>query len=263
MITYKTAAEIEAMREAGKAVAAALAAMREAIVPDETTTAHLDDVAHETLKARGARPTLLGYQPSFSDVPYPRVSCISVNEEILHTVPSEKRILRTGDVVSLDLDASVDGWVADSAITVPVGEVSSSARNLIMVTREALYKAIAKARAGNTMGDVSSAMQRHVERARYNVIRSCTGHGIGRTPHEEPSVPCYGRPGTGIRLRPGMTFCIEPMVMIGKPTVVHRAGDTWAIIVADGSLSAHFEHTVAITAGGVEILTLPEEENRK
>jgi methionyl aminopeptidase len=257
MIKLKTPAEIEAMRQAGKAVSAALSAMKEAIVPDVTTTAQLDDVAHEVLKAHGAVPTLLGYKPSFSKVPYPRVSCISVNEEILHAVPSEKRVLRSGDVVTLDLDASIDGWVADSAITVGVGEISALAKNLILVTRESLYKAIAQAKPGNTMGDVSAAMQRHVERSRFNVIRSCTGHGIGRTPHEDPSVPCYGRPNSGPKLKPGMTFCIEPMVMTGHFEVVHRPGDDWAILTEDGSLSAHFEHTVAITDKGVDILTLP------
>lgn len=260
MIIIKSPAEIEAMREAGKAVAAALTAMRDAIVPELTSTADLDDVAHEVLKSRGAKPTLLGYKPSFSNVPYPRVSCISVNEEILHTVPSPKKILRHGDIVTLDLDASIDGWVADSAITVPVGEVTPAARNLLVVTRDAMFKAISQARVGNTMGDVSAAMQRHVERNRYNVIRTCTGHGIGRTPHEDPSVPCYGKPGGGPKLRVGMTFCIEPMVMIGHYNVTHRPGDDWAIIVADGSLSAHFEHTVAITEDGPDILTLPDLE---
>jgi len=257
MIKFKSPAEIEVMRQAGKAVSAALSAMKEASVPDVTTTAQLDDVAHEVLKAHGAVPTLLGYKPSFSKVPYPRCTCISVNDEILHAVPSEKRILRTGDVVTLDLDASVDGWVADSAITVGVGEISSQAKNLIMVTRESLYKAIAQAKPGNTMGDVSAAMQRHVERSRFNVIRSCTGHGIGRSPHEDPSVPCYGRPGSGPKLKPGMTFCIEPMVMMGHYEVVHKPGDDWTIFTEDGSLSAHFEHTVAITEKGVDILTLP------
>jgi methionyl aminopeptidase len=185
------------------------------------------------------------------------VSCISVNDAILHCVPSTKIVLRTGDVVTLDLDASIDGWVADSAITVGVGEISTKAKNLILVTRESLYKAIAQAKPGNTMGDVSSAMQRHVERSRFNVIRSCTGHGIGRTPHEDPSVPCYGRPNSGPKLKPGMTFCIEPMVMAGHWEVVHKPGDDWTIYTQDGSLSAHFEHTVAITENGVDILTLP------
>src|SRR3569833_503112 len=257
MIILKSPAEIDAMREAGKAVSAALSAMKDAIVPEKTTTADLDDVAHEVLKAHGAVPTLLGYKPSFSKVPYPRVSCISVNEEILHAVPSTKRMLRNGDVVTLDLDAAIDGWGADSAITVGVGEISPGAKNLILVTREALYKAIAQAKPGNTMGDVSAAMQRHVERSRFNVIRSCTGHGIGRSPHEDPSVPCYGRPGSGPKLKPGMTFCIEPMVMMGHYEVVHKPGDDWTIFTEDGSLSAHFEHIVAITEKGVDILTLP------
>lgn len=255
MITFKSPAEIEAMRQAGKAVAAALAAMSNAVVPDETTTGFLDDVARETLKAHGAIPTLLGYQPSFSDTAYPMATCISINNEILHTVPSHKRVLRNGDIVSFDLDASVDGWVADSAVTVPVGEVSPAARNLIYVTREALFKAISQAKIGNTIGDISSAMQKFVERNRFNVIRACTGHGIGRTPHEEPSVPCYGRPGQGMRLKKGMTICIEPMVTAGHFDVTHLPDDEWAIVTVDDSLSAHFEHTVAITENGPDILT--------
>jgi methionyl aminopeptidase len=244
MITFKSPAEIEAMRHAGKAVAAALTAMSNAIVPGETTTGFLDDVARETLKAHGAIPTLLGYQPSFSDVAYPMATCISINNEILHAVPNHKRILHEGDIVSFDLDASVDG-------------VSPAARNLIHVTRESLYKAISQAKIGNSIGDISSAMQKYVERSRFNVIRACTGHGIGRTPHEDPSVPCYGRPGQGMRLKKGMTICIEPMVTAGHYDVTHIPGDDWAIVTVDHSLSAHFEHTVAITENGPDILTKP------
>jgi len=262
MIRLKTSEEIEMMRRAGRAVAEALAAMRDAIVPDVTTTLDLDEVAAEVLKRRGAKPALLGYKPSFSRVPYKHNTCISVNNEVVHGVPGKGRILRTGDIVSLDLDASVDGWCADAALTVPVGPVSAAAKNLLTVTREALFKGIAQARVGNTLGDVGGAIQRHVERSRYSVVRDLVGHGIGQTPHEDPQVNNYGRPGRGDKLQAGMTICIEPMVNIGKSEVGHHRGDVWTIFTADGTLSAHFEHTVAITEDGPDILTLPPSQEK-
>lgn len=257
MIRLKSAEEIEMMRRAGRAVAEALAAMRDAIVPGKTTTLDLDEVAAEVLKKRGAKPALLGYKPSFSRVPYQHNTCISVNNEVVHGVPSKKRVLQEGDIVSLDLDASIDGWCADAALTVPVGTVSAPARNLLTVSREALFKGIAQARVGNSVEDISAAIQRHVERNRYNVVRDLVGHGIGQTPHEDPQVANYGKPGRGDRLRAGMTICIEPMVNIGRHHVGHHKGDVWTIFTGDNSLSAHFEHTVAITEDGPDILTLP------
>ncbi len=262
MIRLKSVEEIEMMRRAGRAVAEALAAMRDAIVPGQTTTLDLDEVAAEVLKKRGAKPALLGYKPSFSRVPYQHNSCISVNNEVVHGVPSAKRILREGDVVSLDLDASVDGWCADAALTVAVGNVSPAARNLLTVSREALFKGIAQARVGNTVGDIGAAIQRHAERSRYNVVQDLVGHGIGQTPHEDPQVSNYGKPGRGEKLRVGMTICIEPMVNVGGHAVGHHKGDVWTIFTADGSLSAHFEHTVAITEAGPDILTLPPSEEK-
>jgi len=254
-IPIKSAEELEMMRRAGMVVAEALAAMRDAIVVDETTTEDLDEIAAEVFRHRGAKPAFLGYQPPFSSVAYKYNTCISVNEEVVHGVPG-KRVLRRGDVASLDAGASVDGWFADSAMTVAVGEISSPAKNLLTVTHEAMLRGIAQARPGNRIGDVSSAIQRHAERARYGVVRSLVGHGIGRTPHEEPQVPNYGRPGRGPLLRPGMVICIEPMINIRTSEVSHIAGDDWTIISADRSLSAHFEHTVAITEAGPDILTL-------
>jgi methionyl aminopeptidase len=262
MIRLKTAEEIEMMRRAGRTVAEALAAMRDAIVPNVTTTLDLDEVAAAILKKRGAKPALLGYKPSFSRVPYQHNTCISVNDEVVHGVPGKGRVLRTGDIVSLDLDASVDGWCADAAMTVPVGPVSAAAKNLLTVTREALFKGIAQARVGNTLGDVGAAIQRHVERSRYNVVRDLVGHGIGQTPHEDPQVNNHGRPGRGEKLQAGMTICIEPMVNIGKSEVGHHRGDVWTIFTADGTLSAHFEHTVAITEDGPDILTLPPSQEK-
>jgi len=262
MVRLKTPEQIELMRIAGRVVAEALQAMRDAIVPDETTTLDLDDVAAEVLRKRGAKAAFLGYKPSFSDVPYKYNTCLSVNDEVVHGLPNAKRVLRTGDIISLDMGASIEGWFADAAITVPVGEVSASASNLLTVTRESLYKGIAQAHAGKTLGDVGSAVQRHAERSRYGVIRELVGHGIGNTVHEPPQVANHGRPGTGEKLRVGMTICIEPMINIGKRDVLHKDGDPWTIFSSDGSLSAHFEHTVAITETGPDILTLPPSEGK-
>ena len=254
-VPLKTTEEIEMMRRAGHVVAEALAAMRDAIVPDRTTTIDLDEIAAEVFRRRGAKPAFLGYQPSFSSVKYAYNTCISVNEEVVHGVPG-KRVLRRGDIVSLDAGASIDGWFGDSAITVAVGEVSSSAKNLLTVTYEAMFRGIAQARPGNRIGDISAAIQRHAQRARYGVVQSLVGHGIGRSPHEEPQVPNYGRPGRGPLLRAGMVICIEPMINARTSEVSHVKGDDWTIISADRSLSAHFEHTVAITEAGPDLLTL-------
>jgi methionyl aminopeptidase len=255
MVSLKTPEQIEMMRRAGRVVAEALLAMRDAIVPDKTTTLELDEIAAEVLSRRGAVSAFKGYRPSFSNVAYRYNTCISVNEEVVHGVPSAKRILKTGDIAALDCGASVEGWYADAALTVPVGDVSTFAKNLLTVTREALYRGIAEARPGAFLGDVSNAVQRHAERSRYGVVRSLVGHGIGRTPHEEPQVPNYGRKGKGLVLRPGMTFCIEPMVNARTREVSHIKGDEWTIISADHSLSAHFEHTIAVTEDGPDILT--------
>jgi methionyl aminopeptidase len=257
-MTYKTAEQIELMRQAGKAVAAALEAMRKAVQPG-ISTLELDEIAAETLKKHGAVSTLKGYQPPFSSVPYLHTICASINNEVVHGVPNAKRILQEGDIISLDLDASVDGWVADAAITVPVGKISPVAANLITITKDCLYKAISQAKPGKSMGDVSSAIQKHAEKNRCQAVRECQGHGIGRTPHEKPDVPCIGRPGFGIKLRTGMTFCIEPMINLGDWRIADAPGDPWTLVTRDGSLSAHFEHTIAVTEKGPDILTLPEE----
>jgi len=255
MVSLKSPEQIEMMRRAGRVVAEALLAMHNAIVPDKTTTLELDEIASEVLSRRGAISAFKGYRPPFSNVEYKYNTCTSVNEEVVHGIPSTKRILRTGDIVALDCGASVEGWYADAAITVPVGEISLAAKNLLTVTREALYRGIAEARPGAYLGDISNSIQRHAERSRYGVVRSLVGHGIGRRPHEDPQVPNYGRKGKGLVLKPGMTICIEPMVNARTREVAHVAGDEWTIISADRSLSAHFEHTVAITEGGPDILT--------
>ena len=255
MVRLKSAEEIEMMRLAGRVVAEALAAMRDALVPDHTTTLDLDEVAAEVFRKHGAKSAFLGYRPPFSSVKYLHNTCISVNEEVVHGVPG-KRVLRTGDIVSLDTGASIEGWHGDSAITVAVGEIGSAAKNLLTVTQEAMYKGIAQAQAGRRLEDISAAVQRHAERARYGVVRSLVGHGIGREPHEDPQVPNYGRPGRGMLLKAGMVICIEPMINMRSYDVAQAPGDEWTIVTSDKSLSAHFEHTVAITENGPDILTM-------
>ncbi len=257
----KTADEIAAMRRAGEILAITLRTMAEAIEPGKTTTLELDEIAGETLAKYGAKAPLNGYTPSFSKVPYAHNTCISINNEVIHGVPRADRVIQSGDLVSLDMDASVDGWCADATITVGVGNVSPKARKLLQVTRESLYIGIQAARPGGHMGDVGYAVQRHVEKAGFNVVREMVGHGIGTMPHEPGlDVPNWGRPHTGVKLVPGMTFCIEPMVTAGKADIQHAKNDVWTIVTRDGSLAAHFEHTVALTEDGAQILTLPPKE---
>ena len=238
------------MRVAGRVVAEVLQAMADAIVPGVTRTIDLDRVAVEIARRRGATPAFLNYRGT-----YPASTCISVNDTVVHGIPGE-RVLQNGDIVSLDFACSIDGYFADSAITVPVGEVSPEARRLITVTRECLYKGIAQAKAGGRLGDVASAVQRHAERAGFSVVRDLVGHGIGRAMHEGPQVPNFGRPGRLERLVEGMTFALEPMINQGGRDV-DQWPDGWTIATADGKLAAHFEHTIAITRRGVDILTLP------
>jgi methionyl aminopeptidase len=257
----KTPDEIAVMRRAGEILAITLRTMAAAIVPNQTTTLELDEIAGEVLKKHGAQAPLLGFKPSFSEVPYMHNTCISVNEEVIHGVPNARRVLKDGDIVSLDMDASIDGWCADATITVPVGKVSSKAKKLMQVTREALQMGIAQAKPGNTIGDVGYTIQRHVEKNGFSVVREMVGHAIGRVPHEPGlDVPNYGKPGTGQVIQVGMTFAIEPMVIMGKRDIAHVEGDPWTIVSADGSLAAHFEHTVAITENGAVVLTMPPKE---
>ncbi|MDX1931369.1 MAG: type I methionyl aminopeptidase [Capsulimonadales bacterium] len=259
----KTPGEIDAMRQAGIAVATALRTMRDAIVAGETTTLFLDEIAGEVLKQFNAKPALRGYKPSFSNVPYLHNTCISLNHEVIHGVPSASRIIREGDLISLDMTGSVDGWCADSTITVPVGVTSEKARRLSQITREAMYKGIEQARIGRTIGDIGYAIQRHVERNGMSVVRDMVGHGIGEAPHEPGlDVPNFGRPRRGIPLQVGMTFAIEPMVTLGKGDVEHASFDPWTIVSKDGSLAAHWEHTIAVTREGPVILTSPIKEER-
>jgi methionyl aminopeptidase len=255
-MTLKTPGEIDAMAEAGQAAARTLRAMREAIVPGQTTTLDLEEVARETLASLGATPALLGYHPAFSKVAYEHATCISVNDQVIHGVPST-RVLRKGDIVSLDLVANVDGWLADTTITVGVGDIPPKAQKLIEVTRAALTRAVEVIRPGLRLGDLGNTIQKLVEKNGFSVVRELAGHGIGQSVHEDGlDIFNFGRPGAGLELRPGMTFAVEPMVAAGKPAIEHRLGDPWTIYTRDRSLAAHWEHTVAVTEDGCRVLTL-------
>jgi methionyl aminopeptidase len=252
-IAYRSRTEIESIRRSCRAVMEILALLRAAVRPG-VTTGELDAIASAELARRGATSNFKGYRPARDVPPYPGVICASVNEEIVHGVPGG-RALAEGDIIALDFGAVLDGWHGDSAITVPVGAVSPGAQRLLDVTREALRLGIDAARPGNRVLDVSRAIQAYVEGQGCSVIREYVGHGIGRALHEDPSVPNYVERGqANPPLRPGMVFCIEPMVALGAAET-RALPDRWTVVTADGSLSAHFEHAVAITADGAEILT--------
>jgi methionyl aminopeptidase len=246
-IIVKSRDEREKMREAGHMVAEILAKLRSAVRPG-ITTADLDVIAAAELKQRGARASFLGYHG------YPASVCTSVNDEVVHGIPG-KRVLKDGDIISIDFGAIYNGWHGDSAITVPVGEVSSEVKHLLKVTEDALYHGIAAARAGNRVQDIGRAVQSFVEAEGFSVVRQYGGHGVGRSMHEDPQVLNYIEPGyPNPLLRPGMVIAIEPMVTLGeKETQVLL--DKWTVVTADGSYAAHFEHTVAITEGDADILT--------
>ena len=250
MIVCRSAAELEKMRAAGRLVGEVLTALTPSVVPG-VTTAELDEVAEKMITDAGAIPAFKGYHG------YPATICSSINEEVIHGIPSGQRVLREGDILSIDVGASLEGYFGDSAITVPVGQVSEEAARLLTVTEEALYKAIEVARPGGRVSDIGHAVQKHVEAYGFSVVREFVGHGIGQKMHEEPQVPNYGEAGRGPRLAEGMVIAIEPMVNAGKPAV-KVLSDGWTAVTRDKSLSAHFEHTVAITASGAWILTARE-----
>jgi len=251
MINLKTKHEIELMATAGKLLSSVVEEMKAACEPG-ITTGELDRLADRLIRKGGGRPGFLGYQD------YPKSTCISVNDEVVHAIPG-KRVIKDGDIVSLDLGLVLDGFWADMGCTVPVGQVGPEALRLIRVTEESFWAGIEQAQPGNRLGDLSAAIQRHVEAAGYSVVRQFVGHGIGRNMHEDPQVPNFGTPGTGPELRPGMTLAIEPMVNAGSYDVYIKP-DGWTVMTADGKLSAYFEHTVAVTADGPRILTLREAE---
>jgi methionyl aminopeptidase len=247
-IIIKSDDEIAIIREAGRVVAQVLKILREEIRPG-LATRELDAIVRREFAARGVTPTFLDYHG------YPATVCVSVNDEVVHGIPGE-RVLQEGDIVSMDLGATHRGFVGDAAITVGVGRISPKAEQLVQVTEEALWKGIAAARAGAPLGGISFAIQRHAESASFSVVREYVGHGVGREMHEEPQVPNYGPPDRGPILRKGMVLALEPMVNVGDWRT-RRGSDNWTVSTMDGSLSAHFEHTIAITDGEAEVLTLP------
>ncbi len=257
MIVYKSPAELARMREAGRIVALALAAMKEQVKPG-ITTAELNAIAEEVVLQNGATPAFKGYPPN-SPVPFPATVCISLNDELVHGIPGP-RVLREGDIVSLDMGAIYQGYYGDAAVTLPVGKVDADAQRLLDVTRAALDAAIAQVRPGRRLWDMIRAVQEYVEENGFTVIREYQGHGIGPSLHEEPSIPNYLGEGRqrprNVRLEPGMTLAIEPMVATGDWRT-RVMPDQWTVVMADHGLSAHFEHSVAVTHNGPEILTLP------
>ncbi len=249
-VTIKTPEEIAIMREAGRINAEALAATRELLQPG-VTTADLNAAAEEVLRKYGARAPFKGYPGPY---PYPATITVSINEELVHGIPG-KRKLKAGDLVSVDCGTLFEGFVADSAYSAGVGELSPEAQRLLDVTKEALFAGIRMMRPGKRTGDVSAAIQHYVESHGYYVTREYTGHGVGRQMHEPPQVPNYGVPGRGLVLRPGMTIALEPMVLVGTAKT-RVLDDQWTVVSADGSLTAHYEHSVAVTEGGPLILTV-------
>ena len=241
MIILKTPAEIEVMAQASRVVAEALDIVRKAVQPG-ISTEDLDAIAEREIRERGAIPAFKGYRN------YPKTLCASVNDQVVHGIPS-KRKLKEGDIIGLDLGAIVGGFYGDSAVTVAVGSVSDATETLVQVTKEALHLGIKQAIVGNRLSDISFAVQQHVESSGFSVVTEFVGHGIGRQLHEEPQVPNYGKPGQGPRLQPGMVLAIEPMVNMGR-SAVRILGDRWTAVTVDGSLSAHFEHTIAIQPTG-------------
>jgi methionyl aminopeptidase len=247
VIEIKTPAELESMRRASRVVAEVLSQLQPLVKPG-VSTAELDKFAEKRVRELGAVPAFLGYRG------YPATLCVSINEEIVHGIPSPKRFVKAGDIVSLDMGAVANGFYGDAALTVAAGEISPEARRLMDVTRESLARALSAVKAGARLGDVSHAVQKYAEENGMSVVREFTGHGIGRRLHEEPSIPNFGRPGSGPALKAGMTLAIEPMLCLGRADVVVK-NDGWTAVSADGSLAAHFEHTVAVTEDGCEILT--------
>ena len=249
MIVLKTSRELALMREACRISAGALQVAGEAVRPGISTW-EIDKIAYDYIKSQGAEPNFLNLYG------FPATACISINDEVIHGIPSKKRILQSGDIVSIDLGAKIGGYNGDNAATFACGEISEEAKRLIETTRESLYEAIKMAVPGGKIGDIASAVQTYCESRGYSVVREYTGHGVGKELHEDPSVPNYGTAGRGVRLLPGMTIAIEPMINQGTAKI-KVLPDGWTVKSQDSKLSAHFEHTVAITKDGPVILTRP------
>jgi methionyl aminopeptidase len=247
VIVCRSATELERMQEAGRLVGEVLSELASKVAPG-VTTAELDEMAERRILKAGATPAFKGYHG------YPATICASINDEVIHGIPSGRRVLAEGDIISIDVGAALDGYYGDSALTLAVGQVSEQAATLLRVTEEALYKAIERVRPGSRLSDIGHAVQSHVEAYGFSVVREFVGHGIGQRMHEEPQVPNYGEAGHGPRLAEGMVLAIEPMVNAGK-AAVKVLTDGWTAVTRDKSLSAHFEHTVAVTAGEPWVLT--------
>lgn len=249
MIVLKTGRELKIMREACRISAEALKLAGNAVEPG-VTTAELDKIAEKYILSQGAVPNFKNYNG------YPATACISINNEVIHGIPSKKRVIQAGDIVSIDLGAKFEGYHGDNAATFACGDISAEAKRLMDTTRESLYQGIAAAVSGGRLGDISAAVQQYVESRGYSVVRQFVGHGIGTQLHEAPEVPNFGTHGRGIRLMPGMTLAIEPMINMGD-SGVKVMPDGWTVLTKDGSLSAHFEHTIVITPDGPQIMTKP------
>jgi methionyl aminopeptidase len=254
MITIKTPAQIEKMRENGRLLASCLHGVCARVAPG-VDTSYLDQLAQQMIEEGAAIPAFKGYNG------FPSTICASINEEVVHGIPSKKRVLRNGDILSIDIGLVKDGFYSDMATTVPVGEIGLEARRLLQVTRESLWRGLEQVRISNRLSDISHAVGSFVESKGLHVVREYVGHGIGRELHEDPQIPNFGPPGNGPRLRAGMVFAIEPMVKL-DPEPTRVLADGWTVVTATGGLAAHFEHTVALTNNGFEILTLGGEEER-
>ncbi|WP_313586624.1 type I methionyl aminopeptidase [Exiguobacterium sp.] len=250
MIITKAPREIDIMRKAGQIVARTHKELQAHIRPG-ITTGQLDAIAERYIRSQGATPSFKGYNGFTGSI------CASVNEELVHGIPGD-RVLQDGDIISIDIGAEYNGYHGDSAWTYPVGTISEETKRLLDVTEESLYKGLERAKAGVHLTDISHAVQSHVEAANFSVVREYVGHGVGQNLHEDPQIPHYGPPGKGPRLKTGMTLAIEPMVNVGK-RYVRTLSDNWTVVTVDGSMCAHFEHTIAITDDGYEILTVDAE----
>ncbi|MDY2984202.1 MAG: type I methionyl aminopeptidase [Synergistes jonesii] len=253
MITLKSDRDIAKMRRAGRVVADILNLMRDMVRPGIDTLT-LDEAAENLVLREGAKPAFKGYKTSWASIPFPGTICASINEEVVHGIPSRERVLEEGDIISIDTGASLEGFFGDAACTFAVGEISEERERLLALTHESLRSGVAAVKPGATLGDIGHAVENVVIPAGYGLVRDYAGHGIGRRMHEAPQVPNFGKPGSGITVKPRMTFCVEPMVMTGAEEVKTRP-DGWTVVTRDGSDAAHFEYSLLVTDDGVEILT--------
>jgi methionyl aminopeptidase len=255
MSRIKTPQEIESLRKGGKILAKILKKLGEHVQPG-VSTEDINDYALKLVEEFGVEPVLLGYHPEFADKPYPAALCTSVNNTVQHGIPRADQILKDGDIINLDMSIGFEGMIVDSGVTVPVGKIESMSQKLIDVTREALAVGIRQAKPGNRIGDIGHAIETFVKSKGFSVVEALCGHGVGHAVHEDPQIPNFGKAGTGPKMQVGNVFAIEPIVNAGKKDVVFDdAGDGYSVYTADGSRSAHFEHTVAITENGPEIMT--------